>query len=147
MDALCIMVPSAICLQIHKMTINKQKNFIVSLFLRLLVRSTRIFASTPWRGGSLVSFQKWPVPLQIRCGGHKLQPLPGWLLGLWRGGLQSVRLPSQLWSDQWPLSGQVAMHLICDQMVLPHLKEETHNWVKTLNKNCKWFILHLQLHK
>lgn len=74
---------------------------------RMLVWSLGFAAPWCWGGCRLVPPKKRPVPLQIRRGRHDLQPLSSRLLGVQWGGLQALRLPTQLWHCHRPVFEQV----------------------------------------
>lgn len=95
------------CHSIKSKSLNSIKCFLCLFCGRLLVWSAGIIASSPWGGRHLVPSSKWAVPLQNGCGGHELQSLSPWLLGLRWGGLQTLRLPPQLWCSHRAVFDQV----------------------------------------
>lgn len=71
--------------------------------------------------------EKRPVPLQTRRRRHDLQPLSTRLLGLHRGGLQALCLPTQLRRSHRPVFDQVGRSCLIYPVTWDLVAGKTHN--------------------
>lgn len=115
---------------------------LVCLGGRMLVWSLGFAANCSCWKCRLVPPKKRPVSLQIRRRRHNLQPLSARLLGVQRGRLQTLRLPTRLRHSHRPVCEQVGHYVALFQWPWPSLY-----WLTNFTDRRTWLASLQLFHK